>query len=500
MHVFKAEAKDGIGDLVANSNSIAFCAEAIPYTPTEVEVNQAKAIKAIAEVSNAPTDLYYVKSILASVGWNKNDDVFDPVETWKARTSPVDKQFNYMHDEKDIIGHMVSCYAMDDGGNIMPDFNDMSQVPSAFDIVTGAVLYTSWTDKKLKARMDKIIADIEEGKKWHVSMECLFPAFDYAMIDVKGNQKIVKREESSAFLTKHLRAYGGNGEYDGYKVGRLLRGFSFSGVGLVEKPANPRSVILNYSNKKNINFSESQAEEIEMNELELLKAELAEAKKAEDEAKKAKDEADAKVKDAEEEKEKMKVKAEEEAKKAKEEAEEAKKAKVKAEEEAKKAKDEAESAKKAKADAEDELKKMKKEKMMEKRKASLAEAGLNGDDVQESLAQFEALADEAFEAVIAAIKKVKTNSLPMQTPDAPKYSPSGDDLYPRSKPDGNYKMKVGKAEEETDANEADASVLESAEASPNQIPMVDSAEEESIRSFASEWFSSQVLKSTANIK
>jgi len=217
-------------------------------------------------------------------------------------------------------------------------------------------------------------------------------------------------------------------------------------------------------------------------ELELLKAELAEAKKAEEDAKKAKDEAEAKTKDAEEEKEKMKVQAADDAEKAK------------------KAKEEAEMAKKAQADSEEELKKMKKEKMMEKRKASLAEAGLVGKDAQEAAAQFEALADEAFEAVIAAIKKVKTNSLPMQTPDAPKYSPSGDDLYPRSKPDGNYKMKVGKAEEEVDANEADASVLETAEASPNQIPMVDSAEEESVRSFASEWFSSKVLKSTANIK
>jgi hypothetical protein len=487
MHVFKSEIKDGIGDLVSKSNSVAFCAEITKYSPDESEINKIKNIKAIAEVAPSVTDLYYVKSILASVGWNKNDDVFDPVEMWKARSSPVDKQFNYMHNEKDIIGHITSCYAVSQAGNILPDFNDMSQVPSAFDIVTGAVLYTSWSDKKLKQRMDKVIADIDSGKKWHVSMECLFPGFDYAMIDAKGNQKIVKREESSAFLTKHLRSYGGNGEYEGYKVGRLLRNFAFSGVGLVEKPANPRSVILNHS-IKNTNFSESQAEEIIMSdELELLKAELAEAKKAEDEAKKAKDEAEAKVKDAEEEKEKMKVKAEEEAKKAKDEAEAAKKAK-----------EEAEYAKKAKADAEEELKKMKKEKMMEKRKASLAEAGLSGDDVQESLAQFEALADEAFEAVVAAIKKVKTNSLPMQTPPAPKYSPSGDDLYPRSKPNGDYK--VGKAEEEVDANEADASVLETAEASPDQIPMVDSAEEESVRSFASEWFSSKVLKSTANIK
>lgn len=486
MQIFKAEAKDGIADLVANSGSVALCAEISLYNPSDNEINQFKNMKAVAEAAPSVQDLYYVKSILASVGWNKNDDVFDPVEMWHARNSPVDKPFNYMHDEKDIIGHMVNCYAMADGGNILPDFNDMSQVPSQFDIVTGAVLYKSWSDKKLKARMDDIIANIDNGTKWHVSMECLFPGFDYAMIDAKGTQKIVKREESSAFLTKHLRAYGGKGEYDGFKVGRLLRNFTFSGVGLVVKPANPRSVILN----KNINFSESQAEEINMTEeLELLKAELAAAKQAEEDAKKAKDEAEAKVKDAEEEKEKM-CKAKEEAKKAKEEAEA----------EAKKAKEEAESAKKSKAESEDELNKIKKEKMMEKRKAELAEAGVPSEDLDSTMAQFEALAEEAFESVVAAIKKVKSISLPAQTPAAPSYSPSGDDLFPRTKPDGNYKMKVGKAEEEVDANEADASVLETAEASEGQIPMVDSAEEESVRSFASTWFESKVLKSTANIK
>jgi len=55
--------------------------------------------------------------------------------------------------------------------------------------------------------------------------------------------KVLARSEESSFLTKHLRAYGGTGEYEGYKLGRLLKGFYFSGKGLVEKPANPRSII-----------------------------------------------------------------------------------------------------------------------------------------------------------------------------------------------------------------------------------------------------------------
>ena len=475
MQIFRSEIKAGLADQIKN-NTIAFCSEVSRYTPTEVEINEVKNIKAIAEAKDGQMDLYYVKSILASVGWNKNDDVFDPVEMWKAKSSPVDKQFNFMHDEKDIIGHITSCYSADAAGNMLPDFNDMSQVPSVFDIVTGSVLYTSWSDPKLKDRMKKIIADIDSGKTWHVSMECLFPAFDYAMIGSNGEQKVVKREETSAFLTKHLRAYGGKGEYDGYKVGRLLRDFSFSGVGLVEKPANPRSIILN--NQKSINFIISQAEEINMqDELELLKAELAEAKEAKD---KMKEEA-GKMKEEAEKAKKAKSEAEAEATAAKEDAKNAK-------EEAKKSKDEAEMAKKSKAESEEELDKMKKEKMMQKRKAALAEVGIN------DVSAFEALADEAFEAIHATMKKAaaaKPKQNPVEEKENEPAGPEGDKVKTK---------KDAKAAEEFDSNEADAEVLDSAVANSNHIPMVDAVEEEDLRSFASEWFSTKVLKSTANIK
>ena len=89
--------------------------------------------------------------------------------------------------------------------------------------------------------MKNIIAEIEEGK-WFVSMECLFPAFDYALQTSEGETKIIERNEASAFLTKHLRAYGGEGTYENYRIGRLLRNLAFSGKGLVSKPANPRSI------------------------------------------------------------------------------------------------------------------------------------------------------------------------------------------------------------------------------------------------------------------
>jgi uncharacterized coiled-coil protein SlyX len=84
-------------------------------------------------------------------------------------------------------------------------------------------------------------------------MECLFAGFDYAVIDQSGGSKVIARNEESSFLTKHLRAYGGTGEYEGYKIGRSLRDISFSGKGLVSRPANPRSIILDSSRAFSIN-------------------------------------------------------------------------------------------------------------------------------------------------------------------------------------------------------------------------------------------------------
>ena len=75
-------------------------------------------------------------------------------------------------------------------------------------------------------------------------MEALFTDFDYAVVTPDGKHKTVARNEESAFLTKHLKSYGGTGQYEQYKVGRLLKNITFSGKGLVRRPANPESVFI----------------------------------------------------------------------------------------------------------------------------------------------------------------------------------------------------------------------------------------------------------------
>ena len=280
MKIYKSEIKDGLQDVLLSNNTLAWCAVAEGYNPSTT--HKSSTIDKLIAENQDQLDLYYLQSILVSTGWNKNDDVFDPQELWSARSTPEDKPFNFMHNEKDIIGHITGNKAVDFQGQ---ELVAMDEIPDEFNILTTSVIYTEWSDAEQKDRMHKIIAEIEDGK-WFVSMECLFPDFDYAVVDEAGNNNVIQRSEASAFLTKHLRSYGGSGTYDDYRVGRLLRNLSFSGKGLVSNPANPRSVIL----EDNIPFNASKAQiltissfkESEMSDVEKqlsdLRSELAEAK------------------------------------------------------------------------------------------------------------------------------------------------------------------------------------------------------------------------------
>lgn len=243
MKIYKSEILDGLELQMTSKSAVAECQiiKTSDYT-NEVTDDLRKVIAQYSPSNPDQIDLHYLNCVLVSLGWNKNDDVFDKEELWNARSTPEDKPFNYMHDESDIIGHITGSVVFNRDGSEV-DAVELDSVPEDFDIITSAVIYKAWSDAEQSIRVKDLISQIENGD-WSVSMECLFNNFDYAILQPDGTQKILARTEASAFLTKHLRAYGGDGEYEGYKVGRLLRNISFSGIGLVNKPANPRSVIL----------------------------------------------------------------------------------------------------------------------------------------------------------------------------------------------------------------------------------------------------------------
>lgn len=239
MHIYEQEINDGLSDIIKANASVSINCPVykIDKANKETPIESLKALAGyIGEDRNY--DIYFINSILASVGKNKNDDVFLPEEIWAARNTPIFKQVNYMHNEKDIIGTIVDSVVLDSAGNIITDETRLAEIK---DIATKAVLWIKWEDPELQDRVLTTISQIENNEIY-VSMECLFKEFDY-MLTKGGVKNIIKRTKDTAFLTKYLRIVGGCGEYNGSKIDRVLRNFTFSGKALVFDPANERSII-----------------------------------------------------------------------------------------------------------------------------------------------------------------------------------------------------------------------------------------------------------------
>ena len=240
MQIFQQEYDDGLSDIIRANASITYACVAEPCTNQGI-VNSLKHIKSIASLSDQ--DLYYVQSILVTSNWNKNDDIFDTKEVWLARNTPEDKPTNLEHDEATIIGHITSNWPITEDGILIDENTPVENLPEKFHILTGSVIYRAYSKPELKERSEKLIAEIEDGTKY-VSMECLFKGFDYGLLNKStGEYKILSRNNDTAYLTKYLRAYGGLGEHQDYKIGRVLKNITFSGKGFVNKPANPESII-----------------------------------------------------------------------------------------------------------------------------------------------------------------------------------------------------------------------------------------------------------------
>jgi len=253
---------EGLADKILAQSSVAY------FSPLETAVDGiheeiAKSIAHLGEDnpivqrmskgSRTDSDLYFTKSILVTTTWNKNDDVFLPQHTWAARHTPTHKPTNLEHDETRLVGHMVDCWAINDEGTVIQDNCTSDNLPSKFHLVTGAVIYKNWESSDLMDRTSALISEIEAGKKF-VSMEVLFTDFDYHIINPDGNQYTKARCQDNAWMTKHLRSYGGTGEFDGYKIGRVLKNLTFCGKGYVDKPANPESIIFS-ARDNNFNFT-----------------------------------------------------------------------------------------------------------------------------------------------------------------------------------------------------------------------------------------------------
>jgi hypothetical protein len=551
MQIYKHEINDNMREVMEASTSIALTCDIITDEPDAVkppskcpscnstivcEADSKECSVTTPETTEATEaaekdkqpDLYYLKSVLVSAGWNKNDDVFSTRALWAARNTPKEKPFNFMHDDTDIIGHMTDAKIMTQDGKILSDDTPEDDLPEKFDIVTSSVIYKTWSEIGMRMRIADLIEEIDNGE-WSVSMECVFTDFDYALVDPKGQDKILARTEESSFLTKHLRAYGGTGEYEGYKLGRLLKGFFFSGKGLVEKPANPRSIIFSkdvdpFNANGTVNFtnfltlresnmtkalkeidqieasakaevdemaqSETVADEAEVQTEEQVEASPEEAQAAPElEAKVAElEEAMKKMAEENEAMKKFMAMKEEEGEKPdaemEEEAEEVEAEKPEAEKE-----EEEEEAEEEDKDHDKEVEMIIKKKDAEieamkaqlaeleasvasmSRKASLAEAGIDSETAEKLITKFAGASDEMFATVIELAKS--------------QAEPITEEFF-----DGEQENEVSASDLEEAEDVLEPSLAEAGEGETQEVAM----------STASEWLRNSVLKLTKNLK
>ena len=233
MHIYNSEQ-----DLehIANNKIVASCQLSVCELGEE---DKKIFLKTIA--SEYDKDLYPVSTILVSAGWNKNDDVFDVQTLVEAQYTPTHKPLNKQHKSREIVGHITKSALVDNELNILEE-----AVSDDCHILAEGVIYRhlGTREEGLEEEVETFIEELKGGE-WFVSMETLFSNFDYAVTHPTLGNAIIARNENTAFLTRHLRSYGGTGEYGEFKIGRLLRGLTFSAEGFVKNPANPKSLVLN---------------------------------------------------------------------------------------------------------------------------------------------------------------------------------------------------------------------------------------------------------------
>ena len=112
MRIFDAEKNAGLEDVLSQAGVVEYVSEASfdeSFLAIANEKDLKEKLQKTVEDVTQQTDsgLFPLRSVLVSTGWNKNTDVFSPLETWTARATPIDKPFNHEHNEQDIIGHIT---------------------------------------------------------------------------------------------------------------------------------------------------------------------------------------------------------------------------------------------------------------------------------------------------------------------------------------------------------------------------------------------------------
>jgi len=196
-------------------------------------------------------DLQYIRSILVSAGTNKNGAHFMPLEMLKAHNTVVNKAIDIEHDEEKVIGHIYECAFLHKDGEQFDPNQLIAEAEEAgtnlddldIDIVVAGVIH--------KMRFPELADEISNGD-WKVSMECYFKDFDIKIGDtiISQQEALTLGYDPAELVGNFVKITANNKELGVYSAARVLRGITFSGMGLVKNPANPHSIILETADVK----------------------------------------------------------------------------------------------------------------------------------------------------------------------------------------------------------------------------------------------------------
>lgn len=228
--------------------------------PIEIEGIIHKEIAAVFDIPAAKKrqpDLQYFTAIFVSSGKNLNNAYFLPSELLKAKDSITSKAIDIEHDEQSVIGHIYDkAYMWKDRKVFEPtsveadEKKDIEELE--MDIAIAGVVY--------RERFPEVAREVEEGK-WKISMECYYEDFDVRVggVIIPGADALALGYDAMVGNFVLVKNKGDEVVQD--TMVRILKGILFSGCGLVEKPANPPSVILDvasleekvaFANKENL--------------------------------------------------------------------------------------------------------------------------------------------------------------------------------------------------------------------------------------------------------
>jgi hypothetical protein len=189
-------------------------------------------------------DLLYFSAIFVSSGENLNHAYFLPSELVQAEGTIINKALDVEHKEEEIIGHIYERAFMTKDGQKL-EIKELASMETAsldqkdMHVAIAGIIY--------KNRFPNLAEEVASGK-WKVSMEAYYQ--DY---DVKVGETTLSRREAEMLglaslddgdLGRLARVIKKGKEIAEGAITRVLRGITFSGCGIVKKPANPPSIIM----------------------------------------------------------------------------------------------------------------------------------------------------------------------------------------------------------------------------------------------------------------